>query len=592
MSQDGFKQQALQAMREQKLDEAVKLLVRAIIADDRDSEAKALLGLAYSQKGLHTQAIRALQTATELTPQNPQFGYHLGQAHERAGNAEAAARAYAEVSALHPGHAPSRARLQAMGPVGASALACATAAAPAEIPLSGGTTQASYAPGSQAAPDATRQSDGAAAGSPSGNGSAMGEQTIWAPAPQPAGGPGDQTLQTGAVPHSATATAPWATPPGTQYMPPVLDPPDDDEDECPEDTLNPLQSLIDWMQILVSPARFFRTQQLADGLKSPFMFILLMGFFSTPGLMLQAAKQNEWPLGLSPIASVLFWVLLLPIANMIGILIVGVVMTLVAGWFNGTGTYVQSCRVLVYARNAPTPIIALAFGLIALALPGPEPSAPTAAYRQSEVRVAALQLGPGALGSAPESQRDLQAAREVEQLLQRIQANPNDQAAKQRLTQVLEEAGARAGAAGSGFAPTDPAVTARIEALQQEMETNPARRDAAMAELTDLLRREELKAKGQRSELEKLDRELQEAQAEADAKQRRGAAPSSQVFALGGFLLWLWTSVLAVVGISQVHEMEAWDAIKTIVVTNFFLTVMVCFLVMAGVAAYIPSLTR
>lgn len=592
MSQDGFKQQALQAMREQKLDEAVELLVRAIIADDRDSEAKALLGLAYSQKGLHTQAIRALQTATELTPQNPQFGYHLGQAHERAGNAEAAARAYAEVASQHPGHKPSRERLQAMGAVGAAALASATAAAPPEITLAASATQASYDPAAPAAPDATRQMNGAPAGDPSAQAPAVGEQTLWAPAPQPAGGPADQTLQTAAAPHAATATAPWATPPGTQYIPPVLEPPTDDEDECPEDTLNPLQSLIDWMQILLSPARFFRTQQLADGLKSPFMFILLMGFFSTPGLMLQAAKENEWPVGLSPIASVLFWVLFLPIASMIGILITGVVMSLVAGWFNGTGTYVQSCRVLVYAYHAPAPIIALVFGLIGFVVPGPEPSSPRAAYREPAVRVAALQLGPGALGSAPESERDLQTAREIEGLFQRIQANPNDQAAKQRLTQLLEEAGARAGAAGSGFTSTDPAVTARIEALQQEMETNPARRDAALAELTDLLRREELKARGQEGELEKLDRELKEAQAEAEAEQRRSAAPSSRVFTLGGFLLWLWTSVLAVVGISQVHEMEAWDAIKTIVVTNFFLMVMACFLIMAGVAAYLPSLTR
>src|SRR5436309_1201235 len=85
--------------------------------DDNDAEAKALLGIAYSQKGLHDQAKRALQTASELQPQNPNYRFNLGIVRERAGDMQGAAVAYRDTLLLNKDHAQARAKLQAMGPI-------------------------------------------------------------------------------------------------------------------------------------------------------------------------------------------------------------------------------------------------------------------------------------------------------------------------------------------------------------------------------------------------------------------------------------------------------------------------------------------
>jgi hypothetical protein len=111
-----LRDQALQAMREGQIDKAIDLLARAVMRDDSDAEAKALLGVAYSQKGLHEQAKRALQTAVELQPQNPSFKFNLGMVLERAGDTPGAAVAFWETLQLNKDHAQAKARLQAMGP--------------------------------------------------------------------------------------------------------------------------------------------------------------------------------------------------------------------------------------------------------------------------------------------------------------------------------------------------------------------------------------------------------------------------------------------------------------------------------------------
>lgn len=103
-------------MRAGDLEKAVDFLARAVMADDSDAEAKALLGVAYSQKGLHTQATRALRTAVELQPHNPNFRFNLGVALERAGDMQGAALAYRDTLQLNKDHAQARAKLQAMGP--------------------------------------------------------------------------------------------------------------------------------------------------------------------------------------------------------------------------------------------------------------------------------------------------------------------------------------------------------------------------------------------------------------------------------------------------------------------------------------------
>jgi uncharacterized RDD family membrane protein YckC len=125
-----LREQGLQALRESNLDGAIDLLARAVMADAQDAEAQAFLGVAYSQKGLHAQAVRALQTAVSLQPQEARYRFNLGVAMESGGDAAGAAEAYRETLRLNPQHPQARTRLQG---IGAEAGTAATRAAPAGV---------------------------------------------------------------------------------------------------------------------------------------------------------------------------------------------------------------------------------------------------------------------------------------------------------------------------------------------------------------------------------------------------------------------------------------------------------------------------
>jgi hypothetical protein len=86
------REQGIQALRAGRLDEALALLAQAVRADGQDAEAQAFLGVAYSQQGLHTQALQALRSAVALQPQNSQYRFNLEVALERAQDAAARAR--------------------------------------------------------------------------------------------------------------------------------------------------------------------------------------------------------------------------------------------------------------------------------------------------------------------------------------------------------------------------------------------------------------------------------------------------------------------------------------------------------------------
>jgi uncharacterized RDD family membrane protein YckC len=108
------REQGLQALREGDLDAAVTLLERAAAEDERDAEAQAFRGVAYSQKGLHAQGVDALRAAVRLQPRDPRYHFNLGVALESAGDKAAAARAFTEVVRLYPAHPQARAKLHAL----------------------------------------------------------------------------------------------------------------------------------------------------------------------------------------------------------------------------------------------------------------------------------------------------------------------------------------------------------------------------------------------------------------------------------------------------------------------------------------------
>src|SRR5205814_4383282 len=103
-SPNPLRDQGLQALRDGQLDQAIEILGRAVMANDDDLDAKALLGVAYFQKGLHDQAKRALQTAVDRAPQNPSFHFNMGVALERAGDMQGAAIAYRDTLRLSGDH--------------------------------------------------------------------------------------------------------------------------------------------------------------------------------------------------------------------------------------------------------------------------------------------------------------------------------------------------------------------------------------------------------------------------------------------------------------------------------------------------------
>jgi len=180
-----LRQQGMQALQEGNLDKATDLLARAVMADDKDNDAKAMLGIAYSQKGLHPQAKRALETAVQMEPQNANYRFNLGVVLARAGEMPAAAAAYRDTLLVNPQHAQARAKMQELGqqvhqllaaaprlnvppPAGATPAAPSPAAPPMQMspppgaPPMGGApigapppTQATYAPPPSAMPAST-----------------------------------------------------------------------------------------------------------------------------------------------------------------------------------------------------------------------------------------------------------------------------------------------------------------------------------------------------------------------------------------------------------------------------------------------------
>src|SRR5258707_14573348 len=121
-----LREQGMQALREGNLDGAIDLLARAVMADDQDAEAQAFLGVAYSQKGLHAQAKRALQTAVDLRPQEVRFHFNMGVALEQASDWNGAANAYRRCLQVNPEYSQPRAKLQALGGKASSAPASAS----------------------------------------------------------------------------------------------------------------------------------------------------------------------------------------------------------------------------------------------------------------------------------------------------------------------------------------------------------------------------------------------------------------------------------------------------------------------------------
>jgi tetratricopeptide (TPR) repeat protein len=297
-----LREQGAQAFQQGDLDRAADMLARAVMNDDQDADAKALLGIVYSQKGLHDQAKRALQSALILQPRNTKFLFNLGIACERAGDMQGAAIAYRDALQVEPQNAQARARLQAMGPQAQQLLASAPKPPPeVGVPVYG-----------QPVPDLDLSSVGLPPGGPLGAAAPPPTGLIpGLPTPPPATPytPGGATMVT---PSLGGGLVPQEGPPGTvkcpncgQWVKPglscefcsaALRPPSPAPPPPPmpasvayqhagaqgpgvrsptyfEDRFNVGEGFQDLFHVLISPRDFFSDQEGREGLAAPLSFL-------------------------------------------------------------------------------------------------------------------------------------------------------------------------------------------------------------------------------------------------------------------------------------------------------------------------------
>jgi Flp pilus assembly protein TadD len=76
------------------LDEAEKLIVRALKIEPNDGFFIDSLGWVYFQRGEYAKAVEQLERAVELTVDDPVIIEHLGDAYEKIGRTEQALQRY------------------------------------------------------------------------------------------------------------------------------------------------------------------------------------------------------------------------------------------------------------------------------------------------------------------------------------------------------------------------------------------------------------------------------------------------------------------------------------------------------------------
>ncbi len=108
------RQEGIQALQAGQLDAAIDAFFRCLQSEPNDVEAQALIGVAYSQKGLHQQALRMLDQAARTQPGSAIIRFNHAVALERAGRAPEAIAAFREALRLDPYLEPARARLHAL----------------------------------------------------------------------------------------------------------------------------------------------------------------------------------------------------------------------------------------------------------------------------------------------------------------------------------------------------------------------------------------------------------------------------------------------------------------------------------------------
>jgi tetratricopeptide (TPR) repeat protein len=95
---------ALEASRQDKHEEAITFLKRALALNANDARLHYLLGAEHAQIGLYDRAVEEMQQAVKLDPALDTAHFQLGLLHITSGRAEAAAEAWKPLDRLGPEH--------------------------------------------------------------------------------------------------------------------------------------------------------------------------------------------------------------------------------------------------------------------------------------------------------------------------------------------------------------------------------------------------------------------------------------------------------------------------------------------------------
>jgi hypothetical protein len=439
--------QGIQALQEGRLDQAIELLARAVMADDKDADAKAMLGIAYSQKGLHAQAKRALQTAVELQPQNANFRFNLGVVLERAGDMQGAAVAYRDAMQINPQHAQARAKLQAMGPQAHALLASAPKPVePVGVPTYNQPQEPSYSPPPTfAAPPSGPPAGGPPIGAPPIGGAPGAGPPIGAAAqpppgptiggPPPIGGPPGM----GGPPQLGGGLNAAQGPPGTVQCPKCqqfskaglscewcaspLAPPRQTAapasiggpalgsgpvyaSSAPiQDQFNIGDGFRDWVQAIIAPRSFFADQRAYEGFNGPLSFLMAYSIVSALinlGLRLATGGFSASYTFGGVCGALCGWLMISAI-----MFTWGGIIHMCARMFGGQGSYSGSFRAATYSQAPYFALALLATALTPLMLPKelrgsalPPPTAMLALARE-EPRLQFAQATPPGFPGAP-----------------------------------------------------------------------------------------------------------------------------------------------------------------------------------------------
>lgn len=125
----------IQAFREGRTEDAVRLLKEAVSEDPRDQRAYLVLGAAYIQRREYDEAVAAFERARDLRYDLPHVHYNLGLAYQKVGRPQDAIAAFRAAVEIDPSYEKAKEALdRAVAPTAPASQPPSAQAAPPGIP--------------------------------------------------------------------------------------------------------------------------------------------------------------------------------------------------------------------------------------------------------------------------------------------------------------------------------------------------------------------------------------------------------------------------------------------------------------------------